>query len=126
MTLPLPSSRHRLAWLLSGAALLAACASAPPPTEQMAVTTAAVTDALQAGGTRWAPAEMLVAQDKLAQANAALAAHDNPRALQLAEQAQADAQLAQAKAQTGKARQAADEVKDASRVLREEMGRKTP
>jgi len=123
-------TRGRLSATITGAAalslaLLSACASAPPPTEQMALSTAAVADAVQAGGAQWAPVDMRAAQDKLGNAQAALAVPDFERARSLAEEAQVDAQLAQAKSHAGKAQKAADEVREAGRVLREEMGRKT-
>lgn len=118
----------RRAWpaLAAGLSILiGACASTPAPTEQVAVATAAVANAVSAGGGEWAPAEMSSARDKLARANVAMVAKDNDRARELAEQAQVDAQLAGAKARAAKARKAADEVQDAGRALREEMDRKT-
>lgn len=112
--------------LAAGAAVfIAACASTPAPTEQMAVSTAALANAVSAGGPEWAPAEMATARDKLARANTALLAKDHDHARSLAEEAQVDAQLAGAKARSAKARKAADEVQEASRVLIEEMNRKT-
>ena len=104
--------------------LLAACASTPPPKEQMAVAAAAVANANSAGAPQWAPAEMRAAQDKLARAQAALMAKDNAQALTLAHEANADAQLAASVTRAVKAQKAADEVQEASRVLREEMSRK--
>jgi hypothetical protein len=106
--------------------LLAGCASTPPPTEQLAVATAAVAHAAEAGAAQWAPAEMRTARDKLDNAKLAMAVPDHARARSLAEEAQVDAQLAEAKAHAGKAQKAADEVREAGRVLREEMGRKAP
>ena len=105
---------------------LAGCASAPVPTEQLAVTTAAVAQAVSAGGQELAPAEMSAARDKLMRAHLAVAAKDNEQALRLAQQAQVDAQLAGSKAEAMKARKAQAELQEAARVLREEMGRKVP
>ncbi len=120
-------------WLNPGTALLAAtvlvlggCASAPVPTEQLAVTTAAVAQAVSAGGQELAPAEMGAARDKLVRAHLAVAAKDNEQALRLAQQAQLDAQLAASKAEAVKARKAQSELDEAARVLREEMARKKP
>ena len=112
--------------LIAAAALgLAACASPTPPTDQMAVSTAAVASAATAGGATWAPAEMLTARDKLRQANEAMDSKDYGRARTLAQQSQVDAQLAEAKVRAGKAGKAADEVRDATRALSDEMKRKT-
>ena len=122
----------RLPQLLRSAGLavavltIAGCASAPVPTEQLAVTTAAVAQAVSAGGQELAPTEMSAARDKLVRAHLAVAAKDNEQALRLAQQAQVDAQLAGSKAEAMKARKAQAELQEAARVLREEMGRKVP
>ena len=85
---------------------------------------AAVVNANSAGAVQWAPAEMRSAQDKLGRARAAMAAQDNSRALMLAHEASADAQLAASTARAAKAQRAAEEVQEANRVLREEISRK--
>jgi galactokinase len=120
------SLRTRGAWLGAAVLALSACASAPVPTEQLAVTTAAVAQAVSAGGQELAPTEMSAARDKLVRAHLAVAAKDNEQALRLAQQAQADAQLAGSKAEAMKARRAQTELDEAARVLREEMARKKP
>jgi Domain of unknown function (DUF4398) len=107
-----------------GALALTACASTPPPTEQVAVSTAAVANAVGAGATELAPAEMKAARDKLDRAKLAMVAKDYGSALALAQEAQVDAGVAQAKAQSVKARKAAETVREDSRALREEMDRK--
>jgi Domain of unknown function (DUF4398) len=106
------------------AAVMAGCASVPAPTEQIAVSKAAVANAVGAGGPEFAPAEMRTAQEKLDRANQAMAAQDYERARWLAEQAQVDAQLAVAKAGSAKAQQAANALQEDTRVLREELSRK--
>ena len=113
-------------WITAAALLLSACASAPPPREQMAVAEAAVANATSAGAQQWAPAELRLAQDKLMRAQSAAAAADNERALTLAREADADARVATAAAGANRAQKAADEVQEASRVLREEMSRREP
>ena len=118
--------RLRCAGLAAAVLALAACATAPVPTEQLAVTTAAVAQAVSAGGQELAPTEMGAARDKLVRAHLAVAAKDNPQALRLAQQAQVDAQLAASKAEATKARKAEAELQEAARVLREEMKRKVP
>lgn len=130
-TLRTVTRRHSLPQLLlagtAGAALLAlaACASTPAPTEQMAVSNAALAHAVSAGGVDLAPAEMAMARDKMRRANLAIGDKDHDAALALAQQAQLDAQLAEAKAESAKAKKSAVALQEASRALREEMGRKT-
>lgn len=111
---------------LVGVALLSACASTPAPTAQVAVSTAAVANAVSAGAPELAPTEMKTARDKLDRANAAMGAKDYDNALVLAQQAQVDAQVAQAKAQAVKARKAAETVREDNRALGEELERKKP
>ena len=125
-TFVLDPSRSLAAWFGAAVLGLAACASAPVPTEQLAVTTAAVAQAVSAGGQELAPTEMSAARDKLVRAHLAVAAKDNEQALRLAQQAQVDAQLAGRKAEAMKARKAESELQEAARVLREEMARKKP
>lgn len=90
----------------------------------MAVANAAVTHAMNAGAQEAAPGDMRTARDKLERAKQAMANKENGLALNLAQQAQLDAQLAEAKAHADKARKAADAVQDGNSVLREEMNRK--
>ncbi len=112
--------------LIAGAAIfMTACASTPPPTEQVAVSTAAVANAVTAGAPELAPVEMKTARDKLDRANAAMATKDYNLALSLAQEAQVDAGVAQAKAQSTKSRKAAQAVQEDNRALQEELDRKT-
>jgi len=106
------------------AVMIAGCASFPPPTDQLAVSKAAVSAAISAGGNEFAPAEMRAAQDKLERATQAMTAEDYKNAQLLAEQAQVDAQLATAKARSAKAQKAAATVQESSSVLRQELERK--
>jgi len=123
-----PASRlftaHAVAFAL--AAVIVGCGtSTPPPTSLMAVSSAALSDAVSAGGNEFAPAEMRTARDKLDRAKTAMTAEEYELARSLALEVQVDAQLAQAKAHTAKALQAAAAVKADSKALSEEMQRKT-
>lgn len=112
--------------LLSAAALAltVGCTSLKTPaTADVAVSNAAVANAAGAGGARYAPLEMTAAREKLALANKAMLAKDYKLAIELANQAQADAKLAQSKASSVKAQAAADVLQDDIRVLREELDR---
>lgn len=123
------ASRHpryrAMAWAGCAAALVAGCASIPVPTEQLAVSKAAVADAVNAGAPEHAPLEMKIARDKLDRANVALLANENDRARQLAEQAEVDAKLAEVRARSVKAQQAAAVSSESTRVLREELNRQS-
>ncbi len=110
---------------LAAASLLIACASTPAPTEQMALSRAAVSNATSAGGNEYAPVQLKSAVDKMDAAERAMSAKDYVRARQLAEQAQVDAQVAEATARSAQAKKAADAVQDDSRILRQEIDRKT-
>ncbi|OIP15547.1 MAG: hypothetical protein CO105_14510 [Comamonadaceae bacterium CG_4_9_14_3_um_filter_60_33] len=94
-----------------------------PATADVAVSKAAVANAAGAGGAQYAPVEMAAARDKLARANKAMLAKDYELAIELANQAQADAKLAQSTASSLKAQAAADVLQDDIRVLREELNR---
>lgn len=112
--------------VLSAAALVLAvgCSSLKTPaTADVAVSNAAVANAAGAGGAQYAPLEMTAAREKLALANQAMVAKDYKLAIELANQAQADAKLAQSKASSVKAQAAADVLQDDIRVLREELDR---
>jgi hypothetical protein len=103
---------------------LSACASQKTPaTADVAVSRAAVENATSAGAAELAPAEMQTARDKLLRANQALAAHDYKAARDLADQAAVDAKLAQSKANSAKATEAAGQIQESIRVMREELNR---
>ena len=125
MTTHGPRSRTLLA-VAAVSIALAGCASLPAPTEQMAVSKAAIANAVSAGGSEYASVEMRSAQDKMDRANAAIAKEDFESARWLAEEAQVDARLAEKKAQSAKARKAALVMNEDLRVLREEINRKSP
>ena len=106
--------------------LCAACASNPVPNEKIAVAQASVQRAEQAGAPELAPVEMSAARDKLTRAQAAIGHHDDQPAIELAEQANADAQLAEATAQQNRAHKAATEFDASLQQLRTETQRSTP
>ena len=104
---------------------LSAGAITPAPNEKLAVAKASVQRAEQAGAPEFAPVELASAREKLVGADKALAERKPIVATQLAEQANADAQLAEARAVQQKSHKAALEF-DASMVaLRQESNRPT-
>lgn len=119
------TSKHWRHVVLGAAVVLAAgCSSLKTPaTADVAVSKAAIENASGAGGAEFAPIEMKSAREKIAMANKAMAVKDYKLAIDLSNQAQADAQLAQSKATSAKAQMAADTLQDDIRVLREELHR---
>jgi hypothetical protein len=106
--------------------VMAGCASAiPPPTAQMAVSKMAIANAVSAGGNEYASLEMTRALEKMDRASRAMDHEDYENARRLAEEAQADARLAEKLAHSAKAQKAASAIQEDSRVLREEINRKS-
>ena len=122
------STSHRC-WSFGSAAalvavLLSGCATtAPPPTERMAEARSAVKQAEDVGAMEYAAVEYRRAQQKLADAQAALTRGRHDRARRLAEQAAVDAELAGIKARSAKTQNAVTELQESIRLLRQEMAR---
>lgn len=114
---------RRIGTAAAAIVLMAGCASTPAPTEQMAVSRAAISNAMSAGGNQFAPVQIKSAMDKMDAAERAMAEKNYELALRLAEQAEVDARLAAEMARSAKARQAADAVQEDIRVLRQEIER---
>lgn len=106
------------------AAAVAGCATVPAPTEQLAVSRAAVADAVGAGGGEYASTDLRNAQVKLERADRAMGAQDYALARSLAEEAEVDARLAATTARSVKAQRAVDEVYASIRALQDELNRK--
>lgn len=107
------------------AVVMAGCASVPKPTDQIAVSNAAISSAVSAGGSQYAPVEMTAATTKMERARQAMDREEYESARWLAEQAQVDARLAEKKAGSAKAQKAAMVVSDDIRALRDEINRKS-
>ena len=119
-------SNIKHAVLGAAVALIAAgCATTPIPNEKLAVAKSSVQAAEQAGAPELAPVEMAAARDKLARAEKAAANRDAQPATDLAEQANADAQLAEATAQEQRSHKAAMELDASLQALRREAARNT-
>ena len=104
--------------------VLAACASnAERPTAEIARANTLIEQAERAGAQRYAAAELQSARDKLQQVEAAVKDGKGDRALYLAQQASADAELAAARASKGEAERAATEVDKGTETLRKEADR---
>jgi hypothetical protein len=101
----------------------AAFAENPIANEKIAVARSSLQRAEQTGAPEFAPLEMAAARDKLARAEKAAADHNKQSATQLAEQADADAQLAEATAQAHKSHKAALEFDASMQQLRQESQR---
>jgi len=120
--------KSKIKYVVLGAAIAlsaAACATTPIPNEKIAVAKSSVQAAEQAGAPELAPVEMAAARDKLARAEKAAADRDAQPATDLAEQANADAQLAEATAQEKRSHKAAMELDASLQALRRESSRNT-
>lgn len=122
------STRRILA--ASGAAgiavLLGACASkGAPPVAELTNARASIAQAESAGAQKSAPVDLLAARDKLGKAEMASRDERYSAARQLAEQAEADAEVAERKSRAAKAEAAAAELTRANEVLRKELERKS-
>jgi len=110
---------------MAAAIFMGGCASTPAPVEQMAVSRTTVNAASSAGANEFAPLLLKSAMDKMAGAEHEMSEKNYVRARQLAEQAQVDAQLAEAMTRSAKAQKAADALQEDTRVLHQEIDRKT-
>ena len=108
------------------AVLVSACASKGiAPVAEMSSARASIAQAESAGAVRSAPVELLAARDKLTRAESAVREERFAQARQLAEAAEADAEVAERKARAVKARDAAAELERSNALLRSELERKT-
>jgi uncharacterized protein DUF4398 len=108
---------------LGSLAVAAGCATVPPPTEQMAVSRAALGDAVSAGAGEYAGVDLRDAQLKLDAANVAMGSREYDKARIFAEEAEVDAKLAATRARSAKAQRAVAELNESLRVLRDELSR---
>lgn len=127
----IPTNCRKATWMaklgivMGSAALLAACAGMPAPHEQMATSKAALNTAISTGANEFAPAQIKAATEKMTLAEKAMSDKNYAVATQQAEQALVDAQLATAISRAAKAKKAADALQEDSRILRQEIDRKT-
>jgi hypothetical protein len=110
--------------IVGALAALTACASGvTPPRQEMEDARAAITQARPVA-VKEAPAELMNAQEKLGQAEAAMQAKKYEQARTLAQQARADAHLAYTIAENARVKRQADEASAANQTLRQELERK--
>jgi tetratricopeptide (TPR) repeat protein len=104
--------------------VLTACASTGKrPTEQLAHASESIEAAEQSGGREYGPVALESAQTKLMLAKVASERGSHEEALQLAREAEIEAELAAAQASRGKAEDALEELDGSIRTLREEIER---
>ncbi len=106
--------------------LIAACGSrAPRPTAELALTDAALQNAVLAGAREHAPIELRRAHEKKAAADRAMADEEYALARRMSDEARVDAELARARAEAEKTRMAVAESEGNIRMMRNEVQRKT-
>jgi len=108
---------------VASAIILTGCANIPAPKEQMIVSKTAISDAINAGGSEFAPRQLKIAQEKMNAAERAMADQDYLLAWQLAEQVQVDARLAALSALAAKAQKTADKLQEDNHALQQEIER---
>jgi hypothetical protein len=103
--------------------LMACATSKPVPTQELLLSRAAIASATRAGAAELAPSELNIAVQKQALADTAVTQEQYDRARLLANEVQVDALLAEAKARSNRSAQAANELREDGRVLRQEINR---
>jgi Domain of unknown function (DUF4398) len=110
--------------VLVAALIATSCASARPMADsKVGQADRAVVDAQQAGATANASMELTTAQNKLKDAQAAIAKRDYEEAIKLADQSTVDADYARAKSINQRTSKAIEEMKQSQQVLRQELER---
>ena len=109
--------------LLFGGLAISGCSTVTPPVGTLSKAELAVQQADRSTAASFAPLELQVARDQLAEAKRAMAAEEYEAARRFADQALVHAQLAEAKAGAGKARSAAEELRKSIQTLRGELER---
>ncbi|MCA1802194.1 MAG: DUF4398 domain-containing protein [Rhodothermaceae bacterium] len=107
--------------MIVGIALIAACGSTNPPTQQLTETRMVIEQAEQVGAQEFAPLELRDAGIKLQQARDAVEEKEYEKAVRLLDHARIDAEVAQVKALSAKSQQAAEELRESIRVMRQEL-----
>lgn len=106
---------------------LSACASSGPSIavvdQTLTEASKAVSEAEQVGAQEYAPLAFTDARDKVQRAQQAKAAGNHAKAVRLAEEAVVDAEYSEIKTRAVKAENAARELRDSVRALREEAAR---
>jgi hypothetical protein len=105
------------------AIIVTGCANIPAPKGQMIVSKTAISDAIDAGSSEFAPQQLKIAQKKMDAAERAMADQDYLLAWQLAEQVQVDAQLAALLARAAKAQKTAGKLQEDNHALQQEIER---
>ena len=101
--------------------MLNGCASDPAPSEQLRLTEQAISQARAVGADEQST-ELNLADDKLAQAQAAMLDEAHKDARVLAEQAELDARLAEARVLTEKSQEQLLELNNRINRLRQQLG----
>ncbi|MEO6422728.1 MAG: DUF4398 domain-containing protein [Candidatus Nitrotoga sp.] len=111
--------------VVAASLLMAGCAKNQAPIEQMAVSKAAVSNAMNAGSNEFAPIQLKFAMDKMSAAEKAMAEKNYDLAKAMAEQAEVDAKLAGEMSRLAKTQEAVNALQEDIRVLRQEIDRTT-
>lgn len=109
-----------------GAVLVACAGNAPRPVAELSRASTLINVATQSGAQQYAAVDIDRARDTLKLANQAADDEQQERAIRLAQQAAADAEVATARAQSATAQRSAEEIKDSIRALQSETQQAVP
>lgn len=111
--------------VICGGLLLGGCASkGEPPTDKLALVESSVTQAKEHEAYTYAPLEIKLAEDKLAESKKLIADEKYDQARAMLDQALNDAKLAESKSQSERSKRGAKEMKESIELLRQETERK--
>lgn len=94
-----------------------------PPHDKISTAEMAISRARDANASLYAPLDLKLAEDKLANAKKAMSADDNQTAARQADEALIDAQTAEAKSKAEKAKELSQKMQDNIDSLRQELER---
>lgn len=123
MTLKMLSKYAVAGLAVAGLCMAAGCATRDTVSSRFPQLEENINAARAVEAQRYAPKPLILAEDKLAAAKAAVASKDMALANRLVDEAMADADLAKSLASTEKARQDALELREAIQAVREEIGK---
>lgn len=103
--------------------IIGCAAKIPPPVDKIAQVEREIQRARESGADIYAPLDLKLAEEKLAEAKDAMAKEKNDKAAQKAEEALTDAQVAEAKSRAAKEKKRTEELQESVDTLRQEIKR---
>ncbi len=108
---------------LMALALMSCGPKIPPPLDRISTAELAIQRARQENADIYAPLDLKLAEDKLANAKKAMSVNNNSAAARLAEESLLDAQTAEARSRAEKAKEMSQRMQESVDTLRKELER---